>query len=243
MKQKILLISLTIALFASLTACGNKADKYYESGLFYLYGTDEKETDLAKAYSDFEKAKEAGKTEANFYLGLLYGYYGYPQTDYELARKYYEVCGDNPYAQIGLSHLYIIGQGVEQNKEKAVELASSVIDSGIVEGYLTSGSAAADENDYVTALECYNKVLDGTEPVFLAVAMNNIGIMYENGLGVEQDYTMAMEWYEKSAELNNNEAMTYIGALYENGLGVKQNYNEAMKWYNKADAVMQSYQN
>lgn len=53
MKQKIVLIFLAAALFISLTACGNKADEYYESGLSYLYGTDEKEIDYAKAYSDF----------------------------------------------------------------------------------------------------------------------------------------------------------------------------------------------
>ncbi len=241
MKKKILIISLTIALFTYLTACGNKADEYYESGLSYLYGTDEKETDYEKAFSDFEKAKEAGKTEANLYLGLLYGYYGYPQQDYELARKYYEACGDNPYAQIGLSMLYISGQGVEKNKEKAVELVSSVIESGVVEGYLTSGIAAADENDYVLALECFHKVLDGTEPVFMAVAMNNMGMMYKNGLGVEQDYTMAMEWFEKSAALNDSTAMSNIGFLYGDGLGVEQDYAKAMEWFEKSAALYNSH--
>ncbi len=237
MKKKILIISLAVALFTSLTACGNKADEYYESGLSYLYGTDEKETDYEKAYSDFEKAKEAGKTEANLYLGLLYDYYGYPQQDYGLARKYYEACGDNPYAQICLSNLYISGQGVEKNKEKSVELVSSAIDSGIVEGYLIRGIAAADENDYVLALECFNKVLDGTEPVFLAVAMNNIGIIYENGLGVEQNYAMAIGWFEESAALNNTTAMTNLGFMYGNGLGVVQDYTKALEWFEKSAAL------
>ena len=90
MKKRILIISLAVALFTCLTACGNKVDEYYKSRLSYLYGTDEKETDYEKAYSDFENAKESGKTEANLYLGLLYDYYGYPQQDYKLARKYYE---------------------------------------------------------------------------------------------------------------------------------------------------------
>lgn len=237
MKKKILIISLTIALFTYLTACGNKADEYYESGLSYLYGTDEKETDYEKAFSDFEKAKEAGKTEANLYLGLLYGYYGYPQQDYELARKYYEACGDNSYAQICLSMLYISGQGVEKNKEKAVELVSPVIDSGVVEGYLISAFAAADENDYVLALECFNKVLDGTEPVFIAVAMNNIGIIYENGLGVEPNYAMAMGWFEESAALNNTTAMSNLGFMYEDGLGVEQDYAKALEWHEKSAAL------
>lgn len=240
MNKKIILLFLTIALVTSLTACGNKADEYYESGLSYLYGTDETEIDYAQAFSDFEKAAESGKVEANLYLGLLYGYYGYPQQDYELARKYYEACGDNPYARICLSMLYISGQGVEKNKEKAVELVSSVIESGVVEGYLVSGIAAADENDYILALECFHKVLDGTEPVFMAVAMNNLGIIYEKGLGVEQDYAEAMEWFEKSAALNNTTAMSNIGFLYGDGLGVEQDYAKAMEWFEKSAALYNS---
>lgn len=79
--------------------------------------------------------------------------------------------------------------------------------------------------------------------MFLAVAMNSIGIIYENGLGVEKNYAMAMGWFEESAALNNTTAMSNLGFMYGNGLGVEQDYNEAMKWYNKADEVMQSYQN
>lgn len=139
--------------------------------------------------------------------------------------------------------LYISGQGVEKNKEKAVELVSSVIESGVVEGYLISGLAAADENDYVLALECFHKVLDGTEPVFMAVAMNNMGIMYKNGLGVEQDYAKAMEWFEKSVELNNNNsiAMCWIGYMYEYGDGVEPDYEKAMEWYMKS-AELNNYE-
>ena len=30
-------------------------------------------------------------------------------------------------------------------------------------------------------------------------AMNNIGFLYENGLGVKKDLSKAQEWYDKSA--------------------------------------------
>lgn len=61
MKQKIVLIFLAAALSASLTACGNKADEYYESGLSYLYGTDEKKLIMRKLIPILKRQKNQGK--------------------------------------------------------------------------------------------------------------------------------------------------------------------------------------
>jgi hypothetical protein len=65
--------------------------------------------------------------------------------------------------------------------------------------------------------------------------MNNIGDLYYYGAGVEQDYTKAMEWYEKAADLGKATAMKNIGYLYENGLGVEQDSAKAQEWYDKAE--------
>lgn len=60
------------------------------------------------------------------------------------------------------------------------------------------------------------------------------GITYEEGNGVEQDYTKAMEWYLKAADAGSGEAMGRIGGLYYDGRGVNQDYKEAMSWAQKA---------
>ena len=207
---------------------------YYEAGRTYLYGLDGKEINLESAYTNFEKALEMGKTEANFYLGLLCGWYSYPEKDYEVARAYYEKCGDDPYAQLALGFLYYYGDGVEEDKERGKELFQSVIGQGCVEGYLGIAGVLEDEEEYEAALEDYIKVLGGTEQIFIADAMNMIGWMYKNGIGVEQDYALAMEWYEKAADLGNANAMNNIGWAYCHGIGVEQDYVLAMEWYEKA---------
>jgi TPR repeat protein len=48
--------------------------------------------------------------------------------------------------------------------------------------------------------------------------------MYHNGLGVSQDYKLAMEWYQKAASNGSDVAQNNIGSLYDNGLGVSQDY-------------------
>ena len=64
--------------------------------------------------------------------------------------------------------------------------------------------------------------------------MNNIGYMYEEAVGVPQDYKAALDWYYKSAELGWGAAMWNLGLMYANGKGVDVDYNEALRWVIKA---------
>ena len=60
--------------------------------------------------------------------------------------------------------------------------------------------------------------------------------MYDNGLGVPQDYTDALEWYRMAAEQGFDKAQNNLGFMYDNGLGVPQDYVQAHLWYNLAAA-------
>lgn len=65
-------------------------------------------------------------------------------------------------------------------------------------------------------------------------AQTNIGYLYEQGLGVTQDYAKAMNWYRKAAAQGNAQAERNIGSLFDKGLGVPQDPSEAAAWYKKA---------
>ena len=211
-----------------------EASEYYEAGRRSLYGLDGAQIDMEDACTNFTKAQELGNTDANFYLGILTDYYGYPKKDYEQARAYYEQSGDNPYAQIALGFLYYYGNGVEQDMEKGKELFQSAADTGVVEGYYGLAVVAKNEEDIETALGHYNKVVEeGTEPLYIAYAMNNLGHMYRNGEGVEQDYAKAAEWFTKAADLGNTTAMNNLGYMYASGEGVEQDGAKAIEWYTK----------
>jgi TPR repeat protein len=186
------------------------------------------------AYNNFLTAQQLGSVEANFYLGALYDWYSYPTQDFAIAKAYYEVCGDNPNAQISLAILYNNGQGVVQDKTKALSMCQSLVNKGYVDAYLGLASIAKDNGDYATAFNYYAKVAnEGSEPLYVASAMNSIGYMYNYGQGVSIDYAKAMEWYTKSANLGNNYAMNNIGYMYNHGQGVSIDYAKAMEWYLK----------
>lgn len=211
-----------------------EANAFYEAGRACLYGLNGQTVDFKAAYENFDKALQKGKTEANFYLGLLCDRYNYPEKDYEKAKAYYEAAGENPYAQISLGFLYLNGQGVEKDAAKAKEIFDAVTAAGCADGYVGSGEIAKDEKDYTKALEYYKKAAEeGQEQVYIADAMSEIGYFYCEGQGVEQDYGQALEWYRKAADLGSGSATNNIGYLYFNGLGVAWDYGQAMEWFRK----------
>lgn len=60
------------------------------------------------------------------------------------------------------------------------------------------------------------------------------GIAYEDGDGVEPDFTHAAELYKQAADLGNAEAMAHLGDLYYWGIEINQDYNKAKEWFEKA---------
>lgn len=67
-------------------------------------------------------------------------------------------------------------------------------------------------------------------------AYTDLGKMYENGNGVEQDYAKALEYYLLSAEAENPDfkGMRMAGLMYMNGTGVEQDYAKAAECFQKA---------
>jgi TPR repeat protein len=67
-----------------------------------------------------------------------------------------------------------------------------------------------------------------------AEAQLEMGYKYEHGIGFNQNYPEALNWYQKAADQGNAEAEFYVGHMYEKGLGVGQDNSEMVKWYKKA---------
>ena len=62
-------------------------------------------------------------------------------------------------------------------------------------------------------------------------AQNNLGVMYEKGVGVPQDYQEAVNWYRKAAEQGHAMAQFNLGAMHFKGKGVLKSYEDAYAWW------------
>lgn len=62
----------------------------------------------------------------------------------------------------------------------------------------------------------------------------NLGLMYEQGIGVTKDEKEALNWYLKASLQGNSNAQYNLAVLYENGRGCDVNFKEAHRWYREA---------
>lgn len=67
--------------------------------------------------------------------------------------------------------------------------------------------------------------------------MNDIELLNEGLKMIEVDTMKAFEYFSKSAELGNAEAMYYLGLIYESGDGAEMNVKKALEMFEKSRAA------
>ncbi len=112
-------------------------------------------------------------------------------------------------------------------------------------------SAEEGSLDHVFILACMNlhgKGIDKNQiaafELFKAAAnrghsnsQNNLGFLFEEGVGSKKDLKQALTWYKKAADYNNPSALCNLGNMYEHGRGVPANADEALKLYQKSSEL------
>ena len=63
------------------------------------------------------------------------------------------------------------------------------------------------------------------------IAQSQLGLMYDAGDGVVQDYKEAIKWYRLAAEQGYIIAQYNLGVMYYNGQGVERDYTIAHMWF------------
>lgn len=97
-------------------------------------------------------------------------------------------------------------------------------------GSVADGLSYYDAGDFKNAVSILKGLANDGE----AQAQNALGVMYENGQGVQTDYREALKWYGLAAAQDNDSALYHIGMMHANGLGVPQSNAEAVKWFRQA---------
>ena len=113
-------------------------------------------------------------------------------------------------------------------------------------GKLYSTNKLCERNEEMSIAK-YTQALQG----FLQIEPNSkklnpyvqyrIGKMFCYGLGTEQDYEKAFEWFERSAKQKNKFAQFSLANLYYYGSGVEKDLSQAFLWYQRASSQGQPY--
>lgn len=183
----------------------------------------------------------------------------YEKGDYALAYKEFRKSafkGDLD-AQYNLAVMLYKGNGVSRDKAEAVYWFLKAAEQGDASAQYNLGVMYANDqelpNEYPRMAngELYFEVNTGKSSSNVeksaywykkaaeqghVAAQLNLGVMYNTGAGVKQDYGQAARWYEKAAAKGNAKAELNLGILYDQGLGVSKDLKKAYDLYRKAAA-------
>jgi TPR repeat protein len=108
---------------------------------------------------------------------------------------------------------------------------------GIPRFFFQAGRVADARNDHERAMQLYQAAAG----MGSAVAMYNLGNLYQTGRGFVKDYDKALSLYKTAAELGNAAAMTSLGRLFHEGDVVSRDYAAARGLYEKAAELGNSF--
>ena len=190
-------------------------------GLLYYGGVD---TVLAKNYDEalkwFRLAADQGYAKAQNRIGMMYELgQGVPQ-DYAEAAKWYRMAVEQGYpaAQCNLGIMYLLGHGVPPNNDEALKWLRLAAE----QGYEDAKSQLDDINEFEKNLVTARQ----GDPS----AQNVVGIMYDEGIGVAQNFGEATRWYRMAAEQRYAQAQSNLATSYWNGKGTTKDEVEALAW-------------
>ncbi len=202
----------------------------------YYFG--EKNADAAMPI--LTKLAKQNNPDAHYYLGLIY-------TDNEL--QYYDI-------ELGLLHL---STAINLGHSQAMHHMGVMYDNGIGvqqdalmanDWYRKTKRAQKPNQAKITFYKQKNNTLeevaydelfqdllkqakDGNAEVQYRVAK-----IYDEGQLIPHDFTKALEWYEKSAQNNYEEAHFTMGYFYCRGIGVEKNLKLANDWLLKSNRMV-----
>ncbi|CDZ81944.1 Putative beta-lactamase HcpC precursor [Candidatus Rubidus massiliensis] len=132
---------------------------------------------------------------------------GYKQ-DFQKAAKYYEegaLAGDS-HCQYAIGIKYLIGQGVDQNLDKAMEWLKLASDNGNNEATMEVGCCYGKKEDYQNAISWFeNAAKQGN-----AKAKYYLGLYYLEGLGVDSNEQTAKYWFNEALKSGDKRALKFL---------------------------------
>jgi TPR repeat protein len=93
-------------------------------------------------------------------------------------------------------------------------------------GTIYENGLLAQNVDSKLALVHYKKAIEIDDN---AEALNRIGLVHYKGLIVKQNYTIAVDCFQRAAKMGNVDSHNNLGICYEFGKGVEKNLEKALK--------------
>ena len=202
-------------------------------------------SEALKGFLEVEPSSKKLKPYVQYRIGKMFCYGLGTEQDYEKAFEWFERSAKqkNKFAQFSLANLYYYGSGVKKDLSQAFLWYQRSSSQGqpyaaysIAQMY-RYGEYVTKDND--TAQRYYKQALSG----FLKIESDDmanddlfykLGQMFKIGLGTDSDVTKAIEYFRRSAEMNNKNGLFEYGKALLIGEHIPQDTDSAVKLLEKA---------
>lgn len=169
-----------------------------------------------EAIAPLLQAAQMGEAEAANRLGDIYFYGTGVEVDYEQAYYWFSNAAqsNNAYAQYSLAFMYMKGLFVEQDHAQVIKYMKLAAENGYTEAqknmgeYYYYGSFGC-RRDMKEAIKWYEMGARNNEPTCLFT----LGLIYEEGDGVQKNILKATEWYQRGANAGIPSCLYRLGML------------------------------
>ncbi|MFR8679864.1 MAG: MobP3 family relaxase, partial [Ruminococcus bicirculans (ex Wegman et al. 2014)] len=202
-------------------------------------------SEALKGFLEVEPSSKKLKPYVQYRIGKMYCYGSGTEQNYQKAFEWFERSAKqkNKFAQYSLANLYYYGNGVEKDLSQAFLWYRKSSEQG--QPYAPYAVAQMyDKGEYVsqseeTAQRYYKVALSG----FLELESKDqaddnlfykIGVMYKNGLGTEADISKAIDYFKRSAEMNNKNGLYEYGKTLIQGKYIEADLNKGLECIEKA---------
>ena len=204
-----------------------------------------KYTQALQGFLQIEPNSKKLKPYVQYRIGKMFCYGLGTEQNYQKAFEWFERSAKqkNKFAQFSLANLYYYGSGIEKDLSQAFLWYQRSSSQGqpyaaysIAQMY-RYGEYVTKDND--TAQRYYKQALSG----FLKIESDDmanddlfykLGQMFNLGLGTDSDVTKAIEYFRRSAEMNNKNGLFEYGKALLTGEHIPQDTDSALKILEKA---------
>ena len=182
---------------------------------------------------------ESGDPEAQYWLGRIYEAGRLFPLDKQKSAYWYQKSAEQGYAP---AEYWVCGKRANNEPIESERCMWRAAENGVPEAQFWLG-VAFEQNlwfgvtDQQEALKWYKRAAERELPD----AENELGVRYQDGDGVEQNYVQAAYWFHKAAEHvpdlgGAGQGRNNLGNLYVEGRGVPRDYVQAYMWFSLANS-------
>ena len=211
------------------------ANNYYQKAAeraanseLYKLGVSYENPGFSKPPSNFEESAKSGNLAGMIFLADNYR----KENQLKNALFWYEKC-----SQAGLTHatvvvgkMYCEGHGTAIDKIKARQYFKQAADNGSSEAKFEIAKLMLEDHT-PNFMNIINLLIEASEGE-CGDAMNMLGLMYKEGIGVSIDNNHAKIWFERGSNIDNIQSMLNLAKLYYDA--PNRNINTVIKLLTKA---------